>query len=604
MKYFKRIRSFRLICYVLALLIGAPTFTLLAPVPASAQLPNTVEVAVVDFVNRTGVGGDYMGKLASDALVVELRRSDHFDVASRTAVQQAMDEMGFKSPLTQTQVLRLGEQILKGESGSSAAMVEGDITSIKLKGNPRTADVEIVVRMVDVASGEFINGAVSTGRSQLRIGDTPDDDRLIEEAINDAAYKAVKTMIDYIIPEATVMNTIGTNEVLLNKGAREGIKSGMKMIVFRRDELVGKVTVKSVTPNDATAAVTYAPKGVQPEDKVRAVFDVPEVHGGKGNIPREDAPPSKESRAPNSGKHHKLGPLLPLLALGIGIAIFNPGRGTEKLGGVSARAGISPDIPAPEGGIKIAWNPGQLGGGRNINEFHIWRDNDPTPIGAVVPAGLNFFIDDVGVGTRSVTYLKVDPIANTSASATATVAKAETGIAHQYWVSAVYQIEEPAGSGTFKFFETDKKPTGLATITLRMLADDLFMPSPGEEGVDLSNVSFEFDSRKGADTYVVQVSTSPTFAAPEFTSQIIQFSAAADNVHITFNAGNITSAFGAIAEGTQLWWRVGVRNSLDRPGPLPNMGRANMTFLFSDSASFTVAATPPPPPSTTLKTKR
>ena len=601
MNYFKRIRSFRLICYVLAFLMGTPTITLLAPVPAAAQLPDLVEVAVVDFINRTGVGGDYIGKLASDALVVELKRSDRFDVSTRASVQAGMDDMGFRAPLSHTQLLRLGQTILKGDVGQTSAMVEGDVTSLKVKGNPRTAEVEMIVRMVDVASGEFINGAVTTGRSQLRIGDNPDDDRLIEEAVNDAAYKAVNTMVDYIIPEATVMNTMGTNDILLNKGAREGIKRGMKMIVFRRGELVGKIEVMDVTPNDATASVIHAPKGVKPEDKVRAVFDVPVVHGKGGGV--EEAP-AKESRAPKSsrrgGSRGGSGMLKGLVLLAGLAFLFNPGRGTEDVGAVTARAGLSPDIPSPEGGVKVSWNIKKLGGGRNILEYHIWRDNDPTPIGSSIPAGLTFFIDDVGAGTRSVTYQVVDPNLNTKTSATAAVNRPATGVPHQYYVSAVYEIEKPAGTGTFKYFETDKTPTGLATVTRRMLvgpSGDLVQPSMGATDVDLvSGINFQFNSRQGADTYIIQVSTSPIFTAPEFTSSIIQYSPAIDNATILFDSGDISALFGALTEGTQLWWRVGARNSLDRPGPLPNLGRANMNFLFSDPSNFAVAATPPPPP--------
>jgi hypothetical protein len=601
LNYFKRIRSFRLICYVLAFLIGTPTLTLIAPVPAAAQAPDLVEVAVVDFINRTGVGGDYIGKLASDALVVELKRSDRFDVSTRASVQAGMDEMGFRAPLSHTQLMRLGQTVLKGDVGQTSAMIEGDVTSLKVKGNPRTAEVEMIVRMVDVASGEFINGAVTTGVSRLRIGDNPDDDRLVEEAVNDAAYKAVKTMVDYIIPEATVMNTMGTNEVLLNKGAREGIKRGMKMIVFRRGELVGKVQVGDVTPNDATASVIYAPKGVKPEDKVRAVFDVPEFHG-KGDQGVEEPAP-KAARAPKSGRSgisHGGSGLLKGLVLLAGLAfLFKGGSGTAPVGAVTARAGLAPDIPATEGGVKITWDVAKLGGGRNILEYHIWRDNEPTPVGAVVPAGLSFFIDDVGPGTRAVSYQVIDPIAHTKTAATAAVNRPATGVPHQYFVSAVYQIEEPAGSGTFKYFETDKAATGLATITRRMLAGptgDLLGPTPDQLDVNLvTGETFQFNSRRGGDTYIIQISTSVIFSAPQYTSPIIQFNPAVEGV-VSFPTGNISSSFGAVTAGTQMYWRVGVRNSQDRPGPVPNMGKASMTFLFSEPSSFFVAEIPPPPP--------
>ncbi|MDO8587253.1 MAG: CsgG/HfaB family protein [Armatimonadota bacterium] len=596
LSYFKRrIRSFRFICYLTAFLTAAPTLTVLAPAPVSAQKIDTVQVAAVDFVNRTGVGGDYIGKLASDALVVELKNSDRFDVISRSSIQQAMDELGFKAPLPRSQLLRLGEKVLKGDIGQESAMVEGDVTSLKVRGQPRRADVEIIVRMVDVASGEVTNGAIATGRSQLRIGDNPDDDRLIEEAVNDAAYQAVKTIVDYIIPEATVQNTLGTNEVLLNKGAREGIKRGMKMIVRRKGEIVGKVEVRDVTPNDATASVIHAPKGVKPEDKVRAIFDLPQVKG-KGADPVMDDPKPVRAKAPKStsgstgmGKSKFWMALLALTGIAL---IVKGGRGVESVGSVTARAGLAPDIPAPEGGIRIKWNPSKLANGRNVVEYHIWRD-EIIPVGVIAPSGIDFFIDDVGAATRAVSYSLVNPLLNTESTASGSVNRPRPGTHYRYYVSAVYRIEKPPGTGTWKYFETDKSDTGYATVLRRMLFDDLLEPAATTTGINpVEGITFRFNGLLGADQYVVQICSNPTFNSPEYQSNIFPGNEFSTNA-ITFPTGNIGSQLGSFPIGTQLWWRVGARYSGDNPGPLPSLGRANMRYMFSEPGNFFIEELPP-----------
>lgn len=270
----------------------------------------------------------------------------------------------------------------------------------------------------------------------------------------------------------------------------------------------------------------------------------------------------------------------------------------------TARAGFSPDIPAPEGGIKISWDA-SLANGKNVIEYHIWRDAEQTPIGAVAPVGLSYFIDDVAAGTRYVSYLAVDPVTHNKTTATANLSHPAIGAAHRYYVSAVYQTEQPAGSGAFKYYETDKAPTGPATITSTMYSADLLSPYSDQWDVDLlAGVSFQFNSRMGADDYIIQLSTSPIFSAPEYTSPVVKSSPDADNVPISFDTNNVSALFSNAQAGSRLWWRVGVRNSHDSPGPVPNMGKPDMTFLFSEPNSFYVAETPPPPPGSIVATAR
>jgi hypothetical protein len=262
---------------------------------------------------------------------------------------------------------------------------------------------------------------------------------------------------------------------------------------------------------------------------------------------------------------------------------------------LTARAGFSPDIDAPEGGIRIGWTePFWPAYGHTVLEYHIWRDIEATPVGAVEAASV--FVDDVGSEARKFIYTVVDPATHTKTTSGVGVNRPATGIPHQYYVSALYQIEQPAGSGIFKYFETDKLAAGLATITRRTLTDDLLEPTPGQTDVDLvSGINFQFNSREGADTYIIQVSASPTFSSPEYTSPIIQFSRYSDSVPISFHSDNVSGLFNGVTGNTPMWWRVGARNSLDNPGPVANMGLPNMNYLFSEPSTFYAAETPPVP---------
>jgi len=602
-----------MLCYVLAFLMAAPAFTALTPIIAQAQAPDKetpvvaqsqmldkdiVQVAVVDFTNKTKYGGDEIGLLASDALVVELKNSLKFDVVGRKDLEDAMNKLGLRPPLSRTELLRVGAAALGGDYGQAAAMIEGEVAGISLKGEPRRATVTIAVRVVDITSGELINGAVATGKSALRIGDTTDDDRLIMEAINDAAYVAVKAMVEYILPEATVQNTIGANEALLNKGAREGIRRGMRMVVFRRGEVVGKVEVKAVTPNDATVAIIRAPKGVKPEDKVRAIFEPSESPSG-GVISDVSSGRVRDSRSRGGGRSGKGNALVTLLLL-FGLAsFFKGGSGTESMRGqVTAQAGFSPEVYVPAG-IRVRWDPSKMANGVGIVEYHIYRDN---VIVATAPKGASWFDEPWNPALLTCSYqtaVNGALVARTStfiALATAIQDQAH----HQYAVSALYEVPtgrtDEDGVPIKDYAETTRaQATGLATIVKKMVAGDLILPVALQAADPTEGITFQWKARRGADSYIIQISSSPSFLQPEYTSPVVSYRADAsdDEILPPYLTTDIGNALDNIPDEAPVWWRVGARYSGDSPGPIPV---SSSRYLFSEASSFYKAETPPPNP--------
>jgi len=355
--------------------------------------------------------------------------------------------------------------------------------------------------------------------------------------------------------------------------------------------------VRDVTPNDATASVIHAPKGVKPEDKVRAIFEAPGVDdGGSGRLQDVESGRVGGSRSKShrmSSSHGKL--LLTILAV-VGLAsLFKSGHGTERVGAVTARAGFAPELTAANGGIRIAWDPGQLAQGRNVVEYHIWRDNGTTPVAAPLPA-LAFFDDDVGTGQRAAPYYSVDPLTNTRTAVSSNlVDRPEVGVPHQYWVSAVYQVL-PANSTTAKYYETPREPTtGMATIIRKLLLADLTQPVSGDNEVNpAAGIRFEFKSRRGADTYIIQIATTPNFSSGVIESDVISYSGSIDDANIsTIVPSSRTGVLSAVSSETPVYWRVGARNSLDNPGPVLAGGKS---YLFSDPSIFYVQLSPPPPP--------
>ena len=68
-------------------------------------------------------------------------------------------------------------------------------------------------------------------------------------------------MVDYVIPEATIQMNVGADQVMLNRGSRDGIKPGMRMLVIRRKEVLGYIEVHSVDPINSNAKILKSLRG-------------------------------------------------------------------------------------------------------------------------------------------------------------------------------------------------------------------------------------------------------------------------------------------------------------------------------------------------------
>ena len=84
-------RAIRSLCYALVLAL----LSTIAPTPlckpACAQLMPQYSVGVVDFINESGVQGDFLARLATDAVVVEMSKSNRYDVSiTRTMMKTKM----------------------------------------------------------------------------------------------------------------------------------------------------------------------------------------------------------------------------------------------------------------------------------------------------------------------------------------------------------------------------------------------------------------------------------------------------------------------------------------------------------------------------------
>jgi hypothetical protein len=583
-------RASRSLCYALVLALVSTVLPTPLAKPASAQLMPTYSVGVVDFINESGVQGDLLARLATDAVVVEMSKTNRYDVSiTRTMLKLEMENLGLRPPLTTIGLVRLGERL------SADAMLEGAIKSVQIAGSgpTRRASVTLVAQMVDQASGEIINGAVQTGSSSARVGYTADDNALITEAINNAAFLAVKTMIDYVIPEATIMMNVGSSQVMINKGARDGIKAGMRMIVLRDREIIGYVDVTSTDPTDSYAKVIKSMRGIQPQDKARAIFEMPTVSNALKSEPLPSQAPGHNRMGGSAGS--KIGKFLVGLLIVAGIAsIFIGGSG-------------SPDAPraSAAGPLVIRWDPKLYNHGGNVSELQVIRDQDAGNLGAVPVRAIrdmaqwNSGFTDLsglyGSGPFTVTYYQMPLGSTTPTSAQQPYTDEGYGITHQYQLRALLRtqtgVDATTQVPTYKYEFTKFGNLIAATAVDSVKRSSIVTPLDGESlYVSLlrtGQANLTWQPTVGGDQYRVTVQPVQPGAGPTWMSSIIYYGSGTEMSLSDIDRLALAAALSSpLYIDKEMKWHVDARHG----------GDTSPDWVTGDTVVFRIGGTPGGPP--------
>jgi len=576
-------RAIRSLCYALVLAL----LSTIAPTPlckpACAQLMPQYSVGVVDFINESGVQGDFLARLATDAVVVEMSKSNRYDVSiTSTMMKTKMEELGLRSPLSKLDLVRLGEVL------SADAMLQGVISSVVLAGSgpTRRASVTLIAQMVDQASGEIINGAVQTGTSSARVGYTADDNSLIAEAINGAAFLAVRTMIDYVIPEATVMMNIGGSQVMINKGARDGIKSGMRMIVLRDREIIGYLDVTSVDPGDAYAKVVKSMRGIQPQDKARAIFEMPAVPTALKSAPLPSGAPS-HSRVGGGAASKIVKFALAVAVVFAAAMLFKGGNGAED----PPQAGLG-------GPVVITWDPSILSSGQNFYELQIKSSEYDFPVKTIRdPGQWSLGRTDLkglygpGAGT-AVTYYKMDQGSTTPTSISGTVPAEGFGITHQYQLRALYREQkgvDATGVPQYGYKFTDWGNSVTATCVERVTATTV-TPLNGDpllvSQLLTDDANLRWTHPAGADQFRVKVWPVQPGTGPTWQSSIIYYGSGADvSLPVADRLALASQLKPSAFIDKEMFWRVDGRHTGDTL-------TGELGWAQGDTVVFVIGGTP------------
>jgi hypothetical protein len=270
--------------FALAAAVGVCLAASGAPVHAQSSASSTA--VVLDFEVAPGVD-PILGRKAADAIAVEMEASGDFNVVPRQTVEEAVaTRSGLRAPYTPGTQRRLGE-VLEARNVITGRILRVLVGNQAANPRVREARVELQVRQLDTRSGDFINGtqALETATDELS---EVDDDILLNQATDKAAYSAIRALRLQIFPEGTVMNT--TRSIIeLNLGARNGVRVGQRYSVMRdvanksrgANEAtvtverikIGEIVISSIEQDQSRAVVAAGGTlGIHTNDKIRRIF--------------------------------------------------------------------------------------------------------------------------------------------------------------------------------------------------------------------------------------------------------------------------------------------------------------------------------------------
>jgi hypothetical protein len=248
---------------------------------AHAQIltPVSVQSAVVlDFDVVPGID-PVLGRKAADSVAVEMKSSGDFDVVPRQRVEELVATVpGLFAPYTPPTARRLGE------AAGASVVITGRIVGATITrglNNVRTARVQLEMRQMDARTGDFINGAQPSAITIDQFQEL-DDDVLMDQSLDKAAYDGVRQMRLYIPAEVTITSNLGNN-VELNRGLRDGVRTGQRYSVLRDHynparRLVERIKIAEIRINNVdnfesnSIIVDGGSVGIRIGDKARRIY--------------------------------------------------------------------------------------------------------------------------------------------------------------------------------------------------------------------------------------------------------------------------------------------------------------------------------------------
>ncbi len=624
MRTFIRGRVTRVIAQALTLMfLWSAVFLGLPVVPGEAQIAMraaaTQSVAVVPFDNRSRFALETLGAEASEAVTVELRERLQLDVLPADEVAIDMRDLGIKSPLSDSELIRLASQL------EVTMVVTGEVRSAAIVRDRagRHAEVTLAVSLFDRTAEGVVNGALVTGKAPAAEGD---DTTLVRKALEQAAFEAIQEMRTRPTVSATVLWN-REDVVYVSAGSRSGVEMGTQMAVIRGGQ---RIALVQITSSDALGAYGRLVSGPQlrPGDQLRALYRLPSKVGA--------LPPVKVAQKKRGMETLLIGTLGLLGLANIGAAGRLAGEGNV------AAPGFTVSDLANGVALGYAWpsflgDPSQPGNPAVLINFQPYSDTTEksrviayeiwSDAGAMVTFTSPLEEPFAGPEWNQIIHWVNDTV--TSYWSGSITINATTGaVAFTAGLSSkdpteniAYNIAWSEGATTITYTWPALGPIpGRATIyrikpvlaiqdiygvwsltrdtelsTAIQKVTPVSPPLAGAVFADGMEATFEFYTPRGADEAIIQIARDPNDSFPPTAtySQTIQGTWSGvgfyDRDSMLVDLNQLLSLPGS---GSYYWYRFGSRNRYDtnRPRPYPSSQVNDRDWVWSDVQRLDLAA--------------
>lgn len=598
----------------------ALVMTLLAALAVSGvaygqRINQAISVAVVPFADRTSKPNELVADKATDAVALALEDSQEYVLTPRPDTLAEMETIGMtraaglQRPYAEVQLLRLGER-LRVEKVAAGSV---DALSVSKAGQ---CDCTLTVRLFDVATQEYLDGATVTYSTKPIPGWKGDSAEVINEALRSASELAVSKMQTSRRPRANVDMVDQSGAVHINLGFRDGMEPGMELLVVRgvwnaaQERVIlrklGVIEVKQVDFNQSRCGLK---SGSMPRtgDKCYVMY-------------RPSQSLQKAAWRAKATRYTRIA-----VGLGALLGIYAIASGDDAQAAPGAKAFLSQAYPGAEPRIQVSSSGGT--GSRQVYGWLVYRgdsrgfpaevDNRNYLVAALRGEKLGVYEDAPDREVDIPFAMTFNYLTEEGEQEEATVDINYNHVELSAGSSYYYRLRRIMDPGRVRIPISENQAEELGEVSFEVEPEDAVsaesspagpityfmpptpeLPTNGNSAVNpLANkVRFTWTPSYGADQYQVYVydnasaSGSPIKRSPVLTNSSVD---ANGSMNWLLNT--------SLSPTTTYYWFVGARRSTDAAQPY--LQSVKMTgWVFSEPFSFTTSPMPPDPVGVTTVT--
>ncbi|MBU0607783.1 MAG: hypothetical protein KKI08_07830 [Armatimonadetes bacterium] len=604
MQQLRRNTVSRGVSYLLVMVLLAPQSLFLLPAAAQTAGQNVPAVVVVPFQDQTGKAGSALMREATAASALALEDSKEYVVISTTDLDRELAALHMSPPLSTSQQVRLGERL------HADKVLVGTLAALSVDAGSGRARAELHLMLLDVAIGEYLDGAVASIETRAIPGFAGDVAAVTHEALREVSEAAVNKMLSATIRRGTVELVDDQGNVNVNLGTDDGLSVGSELLVVRptwqpdvEQVIMRRIGIIRLMTAESNLGVARRVEGALPTtgDRLYRIYK-----------------PVSAQQVVARQKRVKSG--LQLVAAGLLLlGLVAVATGPTTASGSTLQCGLAQASPGSDPVVRLDVNTDNTA----LDKTHGWliyrAANNPD-----FPAIAQYLIDAMP-GQRMTVYSDEPFEYRVIEDYELTFQFLEEGELEDGSVTVSFN-DAPLVRGTRYFYRVrriieplarpgENPPIGTAQIepvepVIEPDPDDsvlseasnacgpvtfftsplLSTPDNGSASQRTDAITFTWQPSVGANEYRVQVF--PTSDPDGLNAPILQSSVVRDN-----GAAILNATIQNFAASTTYWWRVGARQSSDARMPL-NLMTGVREWLYSSMRSFTTANTPPSVPGT------